>query len=129
MSTKERLTIFVNKLGTVLIDRRFWAGATVVTMSLLGVFGVSEETLARIEEMAGEDGATIALFMETLVPWVISLLVALKVIDSWTFRPPSGARYKEVLPTQPNVDVTIVDTAVKNEVARIVKERLDNSNI
>ena len=84
MSTKERLTIFINKLGSVLIDRRFWAGALVVILSLLGVFGVGEETLARIRELAGEDGAAIALLMETLVPGIISLLVAMKVIDSWT---------------------------------------------
>ena len=51
-----------------MIDRRFWAGASVVILSLLGVFGVGEETLARIRELAGDDGAAIALLMETLVP-------------------------------------------------------------
>lgn len=129
MSTKERLTIFINKLGSVLIDRRFWAGASVVILSLLGVFGVGEETLARIRELAGDDGAAIALLMETLVPWIISLLVAMKVIDSWTERPPSGTRYREVLPTKPEVDVDVVDAVVRSEVSRVVRERLDNKNL
>ena len=129
MSTKERLTIFINKLGSVLIDRRFWAGASVVILSLLGVFGVGEETLARIRELAGDDGAAIALLMETLVPWIISLLVAMKVIDSWTERPPSGTRYREVLPTKPEVDVDMVDAVVRSEVSRVVRERLDNKNL
>lgn len=129
MSTKERLTIFINKLGSVLIDRRFWAGATVVILSLLGVFGVGEETLARIRELAGDDGAAIALLMETLVPWIISLLVAMKVIDSWTERPPSGTSYREVLPTRPEIDVDMVDSVVRSEVSRVVRERLDNKNL
>lgn len=129
MSTKERLTIFINKLGSVLIDRRFWAGALVVILSLLGVFGVGEETLARIRELAGEDGAAVALLMETLVPGIISLLVAMKVIDSWTERPPSGTRYQEVIPTKPEVDVDVVDSVVRSEVSRVVRERLDNKNL
>jgi len=129
MSTKERLTIFINKLGSVLIDRRFWAGASVVILSLLGVFGVGEETLARIRELAGDDGAAIALLMETLVPWIISLLVAMKVIDSWTERPPSGTSYREVLPTRPEIDVDMVDSVVRSEVSRVVRERLDNKNL
>lgn len=129
MSTKERLTIFINKLGSVLIDRRFWAGASVVILSLLGVFGVGEETLARIRELAGDDGAAIALLMETLVPWIISLLVAMKVINSWTERPPSGTSYREVLPTRPEIDVDMVDFVVRSEVSRVVRERLDNKNL
>lgn len=129
MSTKERLTIFINKLGSVLIDRRFWAGASVVILSLLGVFGVGEETLARIRELAGDDGAAVALVMETLVPWIISLLVAMKVIDSWTERPPSGTSYREVLPTRPEIDVDMVDSVVRSEVSRVVRERLDNKNL
>jgi hypothetical protein len=129
MSTKERLTIFINKLGSVLIDRRFWAGASVVILSLLGVFGVGEETLARIRELAGDDGAAIALLMETLVPWIISLLVAMKVIDSWTERPPSGTSYREVIPTRPEIDVDMVDSVVRSEVSRVVRERLDNKNL
>lgn len=129
MSTKERLTIFINKLGSVLIDRRFWAGASVVILSLLGVFGVGEETLARIRDLAGDDGAAIALLMETLVPWIISLLVAMKVIDSWTERPPSGTSYREVLPTRPEIDVDMVDSVVRSEVSRVVRERLDNKNL
>ncbi len=129
MSTKERLTIFINKLGSVLIDRRFWAGASVVILSLLGVFGVGEETLARIRDLAGDVGAAIALLMETLVPWIISLLVAMKVIDSWTERPPSGTSYREVLPTRPEIDVDMVDSVVRSEVSRVVRERLDNKNL
>lgn len=100
MTSKERLSEFVSKLGTVLVDRRFWAAAAVVVLSVLGVFGVDEATIQRVRDLAGEDGAAVVAVMEKLVPALISLLVTMKLIDSWAERPPSGIAYKEVLETK-----------------------------
>lgn len=81
---------FLDKILTVVVDRRFWVAVLTVVLTVGGLAGLSDEMLQQIEEAFGEDGEAIAVAAERLVQAVITLIVALRLITSWTVREPSG---------------------------------------
>lgn len=68
------LKTFVEKIGTVLADRRFWAAA--ISLAVV-FFGMSETTV------------------QTYAEAIIAILTSLALILGWTWRPPTGLNYKE----------------------------------
>lgn len=133
MGWQEKVSQTINKLGTVLVDRRFWAAVAMIVISLAGAFGVSQENLDRINEAFGEEGETIAILAESIIGAIVVLVSGVKVIGSWTQRPPSGLDYEKAkdippIPVPPVTNVVVpeemVNTAVAVEVRRMMDERL-----
>jgi len=77
-----------DKVGTVLVDRRFWP--SILTAVLL-VFG-TPEALDNVDGLSAEAESYTQLilqFLGVVIPY-------LKLTDAWTKRSPSGLGYKEV---------------------------------
>lgn len=82
--------LFVQKLGTLLVDRRFWA----YLLSLGIMLGVVPATADK-EALSNQTVDAILLVMQGAT----ALLGVLVLVYSWTKRPPSGLDYKK-LPTE-----------------------------
>lgn len=93
----ERVTKTLEKIGTVLVDRRFWVAVLAIILTLGGAFGFSEDQLQQIKDAFGEDGEGIASFFEQVIKVIVVIIAAVKVISSWTERPPSGLDHKDFL--------------------------------
>ena len=77
-----------DKLGTVLVDRRFWPA--IITGVLL-IFG-TPEALDNVEGLSAEAESYTQLilqFLGVVIPY-------LKLTDAWTKRSPSGLGFKEI---------------------------------
>jgi|SRR3990167_4889538 len=95
-ATLERIKLFLEKMGTILADRRFWMAILTVGVSLLTLTGIDGNTIDKIKALIGEDGAAAATFAEALIGALIVVITGIKTISSWTERPPSGLDYKEL---------------------------------
>ena len=93
----EKAVKTLEKIGTVLVDRRFWVAVLAIILTLGGAFGFSEDQLQQIKDAFGEDGEGIALFFEQVIKVIVVIIAAVKVISSWTERPPSGLDHKDFL--------------------------------
>jgi hypothetical protein len=93
----EKAVKTLEKIGTVLVDRRFWVAVLAIILTLGGAFGFSEDQLRQIKDAFGEDGEGIALFFEQVIKVIVVIIAAVKVISSWTERPPSGLDHKDFL--------------------------------
>lgn len=91
----EKLVKTLEKLGTVLVDRRFWIAFGVIVTALGGVFGFSEGQLNAITKALGPDGEAAALFFEKAIQVLVVLVSAVGLVGSWSNRPPSGLDHKE----------------------------------
>lgn len=91
----EKVYLFLSKLGTMLVDRRFLQaiGTTIVSLLVLG--SANEEVIHAFESAWGTDGEAIAVLMEQIVRIVVIIFPQIRVVESWTERAPSGLRYKE----------------------------------
>lgn len=100
----ENIRLFIEKLGTVAADRRAWVmGLVVLILALTGYAGIPPELQDQIRDAFGETfTASQGLIAAALVFWVsfgklvALVVVAWKLIASWTERPPSGLRFKEL---------------------------------
>lgn len=100
----ENVKLFIEKLGTVLSDRRGWVmGLVVLLLALTGYAGIPPELQLQIKESFGETyTASQGLIAAALIFWVsfgklaALVVVAWKLIGSWTDRPPSGLRFHEI---------------------------------
>jgi hypothetical protein len=81
---KKKLALVLDKIGTVLGDRRFWV---TFALPLLILWGVLPTTVNNTE--------TVNSIM-VLVQGIGTLLTALGLQQSWTERPPSGLSFKEI---------------------------------
>lgn len=97
LATWEVIVLYVQKVGTILADRRFYAAAVPVVLAVLGVAGVNDDTIAKIKELVGEDGAALATFFAAFTPALIALISSIALNSSWTKRAPSGLGYKKLL--------------------------------
>jgi len=79
--------ITLDKIGTVLIDRRFWI---VVLSVLASAFG-----LPKLVEHREELSQTLVQVASLIINAIVLLVGMFKLIDSWTVRPPSGTQYRE----------------------------------
>lgn len=79
--------VAIAKLGTVIIDRRFWLYLFTV---FAVVFGMPE-----LKENADALSAEAADAVVLLVQGFTILIGMIKLIGSWENRPPSGTEYKE----------------------------------
>lgn len=79
--------LVLDKVGTVIVDRRFWAG---LFTSLILVFGPSEllGNTDSLSNQAVEITTAIVRFVGIILPF-------LSLMASWTKRPPSGLRFKD----------------------------------
>jgi len=93
----EKVVKTLEKIGTVLVDRRCWVAFLAILLTLGGAFGFSEDQLRQIEDAFGEDGEGIASFFEQVIKVIVTIIAAVKVISSWTERPPSGLDHKDFL--------------------------------
>lgn len=100
----EQISLFLQKVGTFLADRRLWiVGLVLALLGVTSFFGVPAEAQHAVSEAFGETyGAA-----QGLVVAVITLSIALgklyaavvvvaKLIESWTLRAPSGLGFKEI---------------------------------
>src|SRR3990167_3115186 len=94
-ATLERIKLFLEKMGTILADRRLWMAILTVGVSLLTLTGIDGNTIDKIKALIGEDAAA-ATFAEALIGALIVVITGIKTISSWTERPPSGLDYKEL---------------------------------
>lgn len=100
----EQVKLFIEKLGTVLSDRRAWVmGLVVALLALTGYAGIPPELQDQLGEAFGETfDASQGLIAAALVFWVsfgklaALVVVAWKLIGSWTIRPPSGLSFKQI---------------------------------
>lgn len=95
-----------DKVGTVIIDRRFWVGSFT---SIFLVFG-SPELLGNAETL-GDQAVEIATI---IMQFVGLILPGLSVINSWTKRAPSGLGFKE-LKSESDVLAEAVIKAIKEK--------------
>ena len=72
----------LEKLGTVLVDRRFWVAFGVVITALGGVFGFSDGQLDKITDALGPDGEAAALFFEKAIQVILVLVSGVGLIGS-----------------------------------------------
>jgi hypothetical protein len=93
----EKVVKTLEKIGTVLVDRRFWVAVLAIILTLGGAFGFSEDQLRQIGDAFGDDGEGIASFFEQVIKVIVTIIAAVKVISSWTERPPSGLDHKDFL--------------------------------
>lgn len=99
-----KVTLFLEKIGTFLADRRLWVVGLV--LALLGVtsfIGVPAEAQRAVSEAFGETyGATQGLVLAIITLSIAlgklyaAVVVVAKLIESWTLRAPSGLGFKEI---------------------------------
>jgi hypothetical protein len=77
----------LDKVGTVLVDRRFWVS---LFTTIILVFG-SPELLDNAETL-GDQAVEVA---QIIMQFVGMILPFLNLVNSWTKRAPSGLRFKE----------------------------------
>lgn len=100
----ENVTLFLQKIGTYIADRRVWTlGIVVALLTLTGYAGIPPELQGEITDAFGESytalqGWLVAsiVLSSTLGKLIGLVMVAIALIKSHTDRPPSGLRYKEV---------------------------------
>ncbi len=80
----DKVVLFLSKIGTILVDRRFLQSAGTI---LLLLFGIPE---GKYTEEITQVGI---------------LLTNLALVLSWTIRPPSGLKFKELLEFKTILDV------------------------
>lgn len=79
--------LVLDKVGTVIVDRRFWV--SLFTAGLL-VFG-SPEVLGNVDSLSDQ-----AVEVSQAIVQIIGMLVPfITLIGSWTKRAPSGLNFKE----------------------------------
>lgn len=86
----------LEKIGTLLVDRRLWMAVIAVSVMLAAV-GVMDKEL---------DETQVAPVFQAVADLIIALAKVLailaplfKLISSWTVRPPSGLTFKETRAT------------------------------
>lgn len=95
LTLNEKIIKTLNKIGTVLVDRRFWVAFSVVVITLGGMFGFSQNQLDQITKALGPDGEGAAIFFEQLIKVLVTIYTAIRLIGSWAERAPSGLDYQE----------------------------------
>lgn len=100
MSTK----LILDKIGTVLGDRRFW----MYLLSLLAMFGLVPQA-ADTEALSKDIAEAVVLVFQAATV----LGGALVVILSWERRPPSGLRFKEVLDNMRKLQELLDEAGIK----------------
>jgi hypothetical protein len=86
---------FIEKLGTVLADRRFWVAAISLAVVFLGMPETKVQSYAEA---------------------IIAILSSLALILGWTWRPPTGLNYKE--PTVKNMSMEDLANEVNRRYAK-----------
>ena len=90
MFSKFNWELIVGKIGTVLVDRRFWFEWFFPVVLALRVFPwLADKDVGTLSDQAVEWAK---LVVALLVPIVSSLHLG----QSWTKRPPSGLGYKDI---------------------------------
>lgn len=85
----EQVQVFLKKLGTVLIDRRFWS-----YLFLLGItLGVIPATID-----ADKTANDVVTAVELIMAGVTALVGFVALVLSWTKRPPTGMDYQPLPP-------------------------------
>jgi len=98
----EQILVFFKKLGTVLIDRRFWS-----YLFLLGItLGVIPATMD-----ADQTANEVVTAVELIVQGATALAGFVALVLSWTKRPPTGMNYQPVPP-----EVLDVASAILKEI-------------
>jgi len=92
----DKVVLALEKIGSVLVDRRLWMAVIAVSVALatLGATQreLSEEEVAPVLEAFAELAFALAKVLAILAP-------LFKLISSWTVRPPSGLDFKETRAT------------------------------
>lgn len=101
MNTK--VSLILDKVGTVLGDRRFW----VYVLSVAGMFGLVPKA-ADTEVLSKDIAEAIVLIFQAAT----LLGGALFVIGSWERRPPSGLRFKELLDTVSKLEQLLSEAGI-----------------
>jgi hypothetical protein len=92
----EKVYLFLSKLGTMLVDRRFLQALGTTLVSLLVLASVDQEVVDSFTKAWGTDGEAIATLLEQIVRIVVIVFPQIKVVGSWTERAPSGLDYKTI---------------------------------
>ena len=92
----EKVFLFLSKLGTMLVDRRFLQAIGTTVVSLLVLASVDQSVIDSFTKAWGTDGEAIATLLEQIVRIVVIVFPQIKVVGSWAERAPSGLDYKEV---------------------------------
>lgn len=102
---RDNAWLFVQKIGTVLADRRFW----VWLFGLLVTMGILPATTD-----AGAIGNQTADAILLVVQGATALFGVIVLLYSWAKRPPSGLNYKE-LPTEIEKLIPVLSELFKNQ--------------
>ena len=92
----EKVYLFISKLGTMLVDRRFLQALGTTTVSLLVLASVDQSVIDSFTKAWGTDGEAIATLLEQVVRIIVIIFPQIKVVTSWAERAPSGLDYKEI---------------------------------
>lgn len=86
---KVKLQLVLDKVGTIVVDRRFWVSLFTLLSIIFGI----PELANNANYLSGE-----ALDLVVLVAQILGLLlVPFGLVISWANRPPSGLNYKEAV--------------------------------
>lgn len=95
-----------DKVGTVIVDRRFWVS---LFTTVILVFG-TPELLGNVDSLSDQ-----ALEVTQLIVQVLGMILPLlNLVNSWTKRAPSGLGFKEVQ-TESDILAEAVIKAIKDQ--------------
>lgn len=97
-------SLVFDKVGTILVDRRFWLNFVFPVIFALGIF--PHVTEANAENLSDQAVGWSELIVGTVVP----ILSAYVLGNSWTKRPPSGLGFKELIS---ELGTTLRDLGIK----------------
>lgn len=125
----DKITLFLEKVGTFMADRRLWvAGLVVLILALTGYAGIPPELQQQIADAFGEtfsagQGMVMAamVFSVALGKLIALVMVAVKLMQAWTERPPSGLSFKEIAAPS-KVSTSVSSTVTSNTATPKVEE-------
>lgn len=82
--------LIFDKVGTILVDRRFWLKFVFPTVFALGLFPQLAD--ANAEQLTDQAIGWVKLIVEVVIPVLSAYLLGV----DWTKRPPSGLEFKEL---------------------------------
>lgn len=109
--TRDNLILFLEKVGTVLADRRFWVTAVMIVTSLGGIL-LPKSAVDQFGALVGKDGEAGALAARQVIEALIAVVGFLYLIKSWTVRSPSGLGTKKK-PT--DLEKTLKELGIENK--------------
>jgi len=125
-----RIGLAVQKIGTLLVDRRLWVAVVTVIVAGRGWL-ISDDMVQHLTGLIGQDGEKAVAYFEPLLAALTFLISAVALILGLTTRPPSGLDYKQptitsvsISPTNEELDALIEARAGVRAVEMLQKNGL-----